>query len=413
MKHNNLSEALKILREHQKKAFEDLPDIFNRQNQNNTEQSVNCLHLQRPCVPTENPFTVRRGPFKYNRKTEEERIKRAEDIIKRIQPGPYEDPNYFALLAYQAASIEMVVPKDAQEQFQRIIFGTVHNPVVNALATSSKAAGFTRIEFHSAIIDFVYQAAKAVVEVLYATRTQNGFSAVSSDTSHEVIFENLRDNLGPTFRLYKTLEKYFYFGYPRAFQNESIKDEHGPALSILVSLAERWIIAHEYGHHFAMGRNFHLAPNPHWAEEYFSDSNATIFNVLSAYELDHISPEFALAAGHFVLTCLEILQKTESILKNGFETDDIDPFHPPTRERAIQIINHFRQFFDVNYNNNKMLPDLKFIAREEPPSNHPFGEELSKRVFIYSNILNLIWPQVMNLLEEQNPSKRKLHSIWL
>ncbi len=399
------------MREQQKKAFEDLPEFSFHQFENNVEQSINLLYEVRTFVPTENPYIVRRGPFNYVRKTEEERIKRAEDIIKRIQPGPYEDPNYIALLAYQAASIEMVWPEQDQDRFQGIIFGTVHIPEVNALATPSITTGVTSIAFHSAIIDFVYQAAKVVVEALNPMRGQSG---VTVETFHDKILENLKNNPSPIFRFYKTLEKYFYFGYPRAFFNEEIKDEHGPVLSILVSLAERWIIAHEYGHNFAQGRNFHMAQNPLWAEEYFADQNATILSVLSAYELDAIAPEFALSAGHFVLTCLGILSKTETILKNENEpVDDIDPFHPPISERADQIINHFRQFFDVNYNNNKMLPDLTFILREAPPSNHAFGRELSKRVFFNSNILNLIWSHVIDLLIKQKQSKRKLHSIWL
>jgi hypothetical protein len=48
-----------------------------------------------------------RGIFKFDRRQEEERLRLAEELIRRVDPGPYEDPNYLALLAFQAASIEM------------------------------------------------------------------------------------------------------------------------------------------------------------------------------------------------------------------------------------------------------------------------------------------------------------------
>jgi hypothetical protein len=42
---------------------------------------------------------------------EEARWRRTRDIVLRIQPGPYEDPNYLTRMARQAASVEYILSK--------------------------------------------------------------------------------------------------------------------------------------------------------------------------------------------------------------------------------------------------------------------------------------------------------------
>jgi hypothetical protein len=83
----------------------------------------------------------------------------------------------------------------------------------------------------------------------------------------------VRTNPEPVQRLYKTLEAYFFNGYPRAFANETVKEQHHPGLSVMVGLVERWTIAHEYGHALTAGTKFHgtSVQNPRWANELIAD----------------------------------------------------------------------------------------------------------------------------------------------
>lgn len=173
------------------------------------------------------------------------------------------------------------------------------------------------------------------------------------------------------------------------------------------------IIAHEYGHGFATEYNFIQAPsNPLWAEEYFSDANATILTVLSAFYLDALPPEFALSAGNFVLGCLEVLQRAELILKNGLEfPNHVDSSHLPNREHVNNNITTFRQFFDVKYI-DKRICDLKFIPRKEPSTNHAFVKEQESKAYFYSSVLLIIWSEIRELLMQHFKSKRQLHAMW-
>jgi hypothetical protein len=56
------------------------------------ELALKALRYQSRFEPTADPNTVTRGIFKFERHKEEERLRLAEDLIRRVDPGPYEDP---------------------------------------------------------------------------------------------------------------------------------------------------------------------------------------------------------------------------------------------------------------------------------------------------------------------------------
>jgi hypothetical protein len=374
--------------------------------------------------PTEVPNLVRRGAFRYDRELESRRIARAQALIRRVEPGPFEDPNYFAILAYEAASIEMAYDFMAQgalteDLFSKTLLGTLHAPEVNAFARKEAKDGYTIVMLNSGLVDFIYQAAKAIVEAVNPSRVVDGRSAVKGDFSLEAVRARLVSDPRPAERLYRTLEAYFFAGYPRASAGETIPEEHGPVLKIVVGLAERWVIGHEYGHGLALLSAFEHPPpgvNPKIAEEYFADSTATVATVISAGELDVVPPEFPLAGAIFALACLDLLQRAFSVLRTGKEMGAYveQGTHPKPRERATAVINSFRQSFDVDYHPDRTGRrfDLAFALRSETPEVHGFSSEHSKRAYAHANVLQTIWEPVKDRLFEDFRRKRPLHPLW-
>jgi hypothetical protein len=395
-----------------------------------TEATLQALHFQRQFVQTDDPKVVRRGVFKFNAVMEKERIALAEDLVRRTEPGSFEDPNYMALLAYQAASLEWFFLKYGKREYQdersKVLLGTIHSADINAYANLSKS-GYTIIVLNSGLVDFIYQAAKAVIESQNPVVSPNGGSAVMATTNLDEIYAGLKKNRAPINRVWKTLEAYFFNGYPRAFSNETVKEEHQPALSTLIAMAERWVIAHEYGHSLfwdlglmqrmaddmdSADNNRPRPQNTSRAEEFFSDNNATIVNVWSASILDDFSPEFPLSGGIFALACLDILEKARMVLTAGEVSEDRVPStHPPNLTRAQNIVNTFRQFFDVEYIKGR-VSNLYFTLRREPPEYHAFSGERSQRVFLYAKVLFKIWEDVKEILKRQFLEKRPLHPMW-
>jgi hypothetical protein len=362
---------------------------------------------------------LRRGPFSYDLESERDRIALGEKIIRRVQPGPYEDPNYFALLTYQAASVEATFADVLPKAFDNYMLGTVHAAEVNAFSQRSSARNYVIVVLNSGLVDFAYQAAKVVVEATEPKRTnekERGLVKASADPGE--IAAHLENNSGPMDRLYRTFEAYFFAGYPRATTFEvAPPDLHGPPLSILVGMAERFVIAHEYGHGIAppMGD----APpevNQRRAEEYSADSFATLWTVQSAAKLDGLQPEFPLAGGIFVLACLDLRRRALSLLLTGdehwmaAETET----HPAPRDRAAEIVSNFRRCFDVKYSDDGFDLWLKAPTHqfERPPAEHGLTSERADRCFLQSRILHMVWNRMKHRLVDDRQKGRPLHKMW-
>lgn len=368
-------------------------------------------------APTDDPGVVRRGAYRYYKDLELERIARGKSIIRRVQPGPFEDPAYLAILAFEAASLELawerLAPSAPPGLFPTYLLGTVHGPDVNAYSAHTTADGYRLVVINSGLVDFIYQSAKVIVAAASPERTANGPALVHASFGAQSAIEHIETDPEPADRLYRTLAAYFFDGYPRAFSNEIVPEAHHPVLSLLVGLAERWIIAHEYGHGIAPeitdpppGVNVGIA------EEYFSDAAATIATVYSAGWLDNVPPEFPLGSAIFALACIDVLDRAHQLISTGAETEHPapSPSHPTPRDRARQVLSCFRQYFDVSYADNNF--NLSYVLREECPEEHGFTEPKRVVAFSYANALEAIWSQVRPRLLDDYINKRPLHPIW-
>ncbi|MCK7578033.1 MAG: hypothetical protein MZV65_21295 [Chromatiales bacterium] len=119
------------------------------------------------------------------------------------------------------------------------------------------------------MVDFVYQAAKAVVAASNPTRVHDGRVDIRTNLEASVLREQLQRNHEPIDRLYATLEAYLFRGYPCICERGS-QEENAPPLAMLIGMAERFIVGHEYGHKPAKRVHAHTAAlsNPKWAEEF-------------------------------------------------------------------------------------------------------------------------------------------------
>lgn len=419
-----LQSARQFLRDEQQRAERSMERSTNKGMQDCTSAALKYLDLYYAAESTNNPEKVRRGAFVYRASNEALRMSKAKEIIERVEPGPNEDPNYFAMLCFEFATLQLTFAGTAETNFDtgkldkissRVLLGTVARPKVNAFAKLNSFNGYYVIGLHAAIIDFVYQAAKCVVAATEPTRSQDARSAVQASGDIDWI----RNRLGPDHesvsRLYRTLESYFYKGYPRASAYEPISPEHGPGLETLVPLAERWIIGHEFGHSIAAaaGMEFYGAPNnPFHAEEFSADAYATIYTALSGANFDGLPPDFSLAGGDFTLACLAILSRAQGIVLEGEEPSQHGgATHPSPKERSRNNIAIFRQFFNIDGDGQGGF-NLQFVLRERAPETHSFGAVHEYRVTFFGQVLFSIWPFVRDKLLKEFKMKRPLHPMW-
>jgi hypothetical protein len=359
---------------------------------------------------TDDPAVVRRGRLKFQRDHEERRAVLATDIIRRVCPGCFEDPNYLALLAYQAASIEYII--DPTSRAAPFLLGTAHSPEMNGFAETADSDTYVTVVLSSALVDFMYQCAKSVIAAFNPRRNDRG--GVSFGYTADHVDSELAKNTEPIERLYSAIEAYFFHGYPRFKSHEVVPDEHHIPLSHLVAMSERWTIAHEFGHGLAPHgfASQHLACLSRTKEEEIADDIATILTSLSAAELDGLPPHYGLAGGEFALTCLDIYVRSYCVLRYGRELPDTgDAEHPGAQTRRRNIIDTFCTCFDISFANGI---DVRLLRPGEPHSlptdrlTHEF-----RAATAYSDTLLTLWDRIRPRLLADNASGRRLHRMWV
>jgi hypothetical protein len=368
------------------------------------------------------PTTVHRGSFRYDRATEERRLGIAQDIIERADPGPYEDPTYLALLAYQAASVLIVLSPPAEtptvaDHWSRFLLGSIPSTDVNAFATVQAQSGYTVVEVNAALVDFVYQSAKAVVAAQRPTRVAEGRARIVVEGDPEKTRVALERDDAPARHLYGTLEAYLFHGRTRAQRREDVPAEHAVPLSPLIGHAERFVIAHEYGHGTMDARHSGGSPDsPAWTAEFQADNFAMFANVLSVHTLDHMPPEFGLAAAVFALACLDVLRRALAAARDGEVPDDAgSATHPPFALRAERLITGFHEIFRLEYDDDPMKPPR--LRTVDPRAQHAPPDEEARhttrqRATSHADVLHALWERVLPLLQRDHAAGRRLHRMW-
>jgi hypothetical protein len=304
---------------------------------------------------------------------------------------------------------DLLSPNNQNNQsFSKFIFGTVHYPVVDALSYKVPVNDYTVILLYSGLIDFVYQAAKSITEAMSPRYQEGSQSRVIVHFDLDSIKSILCADSQPVERLYRTLEAYLFNGYPRAFAFENIPQEHFPTLGIIVSMAERWIIGHEYGHGF-IDDSIEIPKEYSYSSEYFSDNSATIATVYSGAKLDGVSPEFSLGGAIFAALCIDIIHEALTLFKNEEESHYDNDFS--ARNRASNVISCFEQYFMYNHNFYGDF-DLSFEIKDKVSLDQHLSEEEIDHCYAYANILFAIWQPVKLRLLEDRKNKRPLYSKW-
>jgi hypothetical protein len=272
------------------------------------------------------------------------------------------------------------------------------------------------VQINAGLIDFMFQAAKAVIAAQQPKRSTDGRWAITALGSIEEIRSTLAENPEPSQKLYRNLEAYLFHGRTRSRGQEDIPEERHLSLSTMIGLAERFVIAHEYGHRHTADISWNNPDlNRAWVRELLADAHATVITVLSAHTLDRMPPEFAIQGGAFALACVSVLRRAFSIIRTGGAGEDSgSDEHPPDWMRAQHVVDVFHRTFDVEYDDAKK--DYTLELASERPDARVVSENARKHIdqggFVSANVLNLLWEFVEPMLMRDHANNRQLHSMW-
>jgi hypothetical protein len=255
------------------------------------------------------------------------------------------------------------------------------------------------IAMSGGMMDFMYQTSKALVLAWKVVPPPEGgglsFSGRREDTD-----EVLERDAYPIELLHDLLATWLYEGRPRAPHSRMPPQHYQWPLQLLINGAERFVVAHEYGHalmdQLSRSGQDESAKNPDaelsdWERELRADSFAVMVVVESSRVLDLLPPNMALQGAIVAMKAHQIFDRALSTVQHGRALpDDGSPTHPPFERRIAQ---------------------LEALYLQHHPDSERAREDL-RGMLVPSQTIEQLWTRVAPRLASNASSGRALHPVW-
>jgi hypothetical protein len=175
----------------------------------------------------------RDSPFSYPEESERERYQRTEALVNLIRPGPFEDPEFLAMLARELVSLEMTQPTLVGPT---VLVGTVYLCPSNIPVETILEPGFVLLLVDATYMDFAYQMLKAAVMSWKITSTH--VSTKLEDTR-----ATISECPGVVSGFAKSLDRMLREGQPASSTEGMPPAAYHPALSMFGVFQKRFGLA--------------------------------------------------------------------------------------------------------------------------------------------------------------------------
>jgi hypothetical protein len=283
--------------------------------------------------------------FRYPDDSERARWALTRQIIERVAPGPFEDPVFLEMLARQAASIEIALCPEggtiSPEALSRIIVGTIGQPRSEAYSAAIGDAAVIAVS--AGMMEFIYQCAKVVV-LSWKKRAPAGPGQVSFSVRPEDTAEVLGSDPYPVALLRSTLAAWLFKGRPRSAGSRLPSSAERIPVTRLINGAERFVLAHEYGHALMHELKVLSSATPAppenesaWDKEFAADTFGALAVSESSRLLDLLPANIALMGAELVMKAHEIFDQVFGLVRGGEMPDESVASHPPFAQRAAVL----------------------------------------------------------------------------
>lgn len=299
------------------------------------------------------------------------------------------------MVARQVASIEMVLCGEhidaaragPSQVCDRVLVGTI--PAIDPGAYMTRYMNYRFLMVSVGLIEFMYQAAKAVVLSWLPTTPEKGTS-VSFSFRLEDVETVLSQSEVPILLFEATLLSYLFRGMPRVTGYSPPPRLYQYPLLALTNFNERFVLAHEYGHAVRDASDIWLSDATSHDEEHAADLFAYRVCVESGATLDLMPPYLPTQAAAFVFAVFDLLRKSIDIIRYGEEREErAFASHPPLSARRLALQRYCQELV-----------------------NNGDDDTWSRPVSFPAMTLEFLWNRTRDQLIENHESGRQLHAIW-
>ena len=293
---------------------------------------------------------LRMEGFSYEPTRERARFSRTRQIIDRVDPGPLEDGTYLEMLSRQAASVELflldrIPDPGVAAALDRVLLGTTGEP--RSHAATYLVRGVPVIAMSAGMTSAYYQVAKATVLSWLRTQAPDG-SLASFSGRIEDTRATLDDDDTPVVLLFQTLVNWLYRAVARPDRSTAPPAAYHLPLTLLINYAERFVLAHEYGHVLVdqlavlPGAATDLPAAEGHDVEFRADLFAVFMTAGSAGLFDGVAPNIALQGAVLGMKAHEMVDRARSMALGGAPLP-ASSTHPPFADRVEAVLAAYRQ----------------------------------------------------------------------
>jgi hypothetical protein len=279
------------------------------------------------------------SPFTYPEASERRRFLRTEGIAQRVRSGPFESSHYFAMLAREAATIEMFVEDalwarqpEAKGYSAAILPGTLPLSLSRSIPLTSCDKDSAVLLLNAAFLDLCYQIIKLSVGSWTNAKSSKmgsvGFAAHAVQTR-----ERIKSSPQIVDTLINWLHGYCRLGYLEGHSVLPPVQQQLP-LQLLTNYAERFTLAHGYAE---LGQLDFLQPGPppDSRPPLFCDARATETVLATAAKFDAVDPTIALQGCLIAINADDMVRRALAQFPN--DGSFLLPEAAPVREQRIEV----------------------------------------------------------------------------
>lgn len=282
-----------------------------------------------------------------------ERLFEEQRELQELTPTKFEDPNWYGLVHGMALKIEQVVKSLGYEFKSKPLFGTIPTGRVNGMALKIPNSSYCAILIEDGLFGFANLMCKAVARVFPFIKTDNGMMTFSTDEAAWKSELNSSDVIKDRF--FDALFSYLVGGHPHMAEPYLPERNYDSFTSLLRDSMELFILCHEYGHIISGhldsdGKKSMIAGVEDeevflsWSEEIEADVRGLEL-FLNVRANDGYDLALSFMGADLFFGCIEAIEKSVAILKNGTDETSLSATHPPVSFRREALRKALRRSF--------------------------------------------------------------------